>query len=105
MDGEDVVISNYFKNKEKGFYIDIGCYHPIHRNNTFLLFKKGWQGMNVDIHDFSIVLFNYARPKDLNSTSAVEVEVIPACLNLQRFGKAVPAASSSYTTLLEKPLK
>ena len=71
MDGEDVVISNYFKNKEKGFYIDIGCYHPIHRNNTFLLFKKGWQGMNVDIHDFSIELFNYARPKDLNYNFAV----------------------------------
>ena len=71
MDGEDVVISNYFKNKEKGFYIDIGCYHPIHRNNTFLLFKKGWQGINVDIHDFSIELFNYARPKDLNYNFAV----------------------------------
>ena len=71
MDGEDVVISNYFKNKEKGLYIDIGCYHPIHRNNTFLLFKKGWQGMNVDIHDFSIELFNYARPKDLNYNFAV----------------------------------
>ena len=54
MDGEDIVISNYFKDKKKGFYIDIGCYHPIHRNNTFLLFKKGWQGMNIDIHDFSI---------------------------------------------------
>ena len=71
MDGEDVVISNYFNNKEKGFYIDIGCYHPIHRNNTFLLFKKGWQGINVDIHDFSIELFNYARPKDLNYNFAV----------------------------------
>ena len=71
MDGEDIVILNYFKNKEKGFYVDIGCYHPIHRNNTFLLFKKGWQGMNVDIHDFSIELFNYARPKDLNYNFAV----------------------------------
>ena len=71
MDGEDVVISNYFNNKEKGFYIDIGCYHPIHRNNTFLLFKKGWQGINVDIHDFSIELFNHARPKDLNYNFAV----------------------------------
>ena len=71
MDGEDIVILNYFKNKEKGFYVDIGCYHPIHRNNTFLLFKKGWQGMNIDIHDFSIELFNYARPKDLNYNFAV----------------------------------
>jgi len=71
MDGEDIVILDYFKNKEKGFYIDIGCYHPIHRNNTFLLYRKGWKGINVDIHQFSIELFNYLRPHDINYNYAV----------------------------------
>ena len=71
MDGEDLVISNYFKNKNKGFYVDIGCYHPLHRNNTFLLYKKGWKGINIDIHNFSIELFNYLRPSDLNYNFAV----------------------------------
>ena len=71
MDGEDLVISNYFKNKNKGFYVDIGCYHPLHRNNTFLLHKKGWKGINIDIHNFSIELFNYLRPSDLNYNFAV----------------------------------
>ena len=71
MDGEDLVISDYFKNKKEGFYIDIGCYHPIHRNNTFLLHKKGWNGVNIDIHSFSIELFKFLRPKDLNYNYAV----------------------------------
>ena len=71
MDGEDLVISNYFKDKKEGFYIDIGCYHPIHRNNTFLLYKKGWQGINIDIHSFSIQLFEFLRPRDLNYNFAV----------------------------------
>ena len=71
MDREDLVISDYFKNKKEGFYIDIGCYHPIHRNNTFLLYKKGWQGINIDIHSFSIQLFEFLRPKDLNYNFAV----------------------------------
>ena len=71
MDGEDIEISNYFKNRKKGFYIDVGCYHPIHRNNTFLLYKKGWNGMNIDIHEFSIELFNYLRPGDLNYNYAI----------------------------------
>ena len=66
MDGEDLIISEYFKNRSKGFYIDVGCYHPIHRNNTFLLHKKGWQGVNIDIHKFSIELFQHLRPNDLN---------------------------------------
>lgn len=71
MDGEDLVISDYFKNKKDGLFIDIGCYHPIHRNNTFLLYKKGWKGVNIDIHNFSIQLFEFLRPKDLNYNFAV----------------------------------
>ena len=71
MDGEDLFINNFFKNKKKGFYIDVGCYHPIHRNNTFLLYKKGWRGINIDIHKFSIELFSYLRPEDYNYNLAV----------------------------------
>ena len=71
MDGEDLVIADYFKKKQKGFYVDVGCYHPIHRNNTFLLYKKGWNGINIDIHSFSIELFKYLRPNDLNYNFAV----------------------------------
>ncbi len=75
MDGEDLVILDYFKNKKEGFYVDVGCYHPIHRNNTFLLYKKGWKGINIDIHSFSIKLFNYLRPKDLNYNFAVSDKI------------------------------
>ena len=66
-----LIIFDYFKNKKEGFFIDVGCYHPIHRNNTFLLYKKGWKGINIDIHSFSIDLFNYIRTKDLNYNFAV----------------------------------
>jgi len=34
MDNEDTAILNYFKDRKNGFYVDVGCYHPIHRNNT-----------------------------------------------------------------------
>ena len=71
MDGEDLFLKDFFKDKKKGFYVDVGCYHPIHRNNTFLLYKTGWSGINIDIHKFSIDLFNYLRPKDQNFNFAV----------------------------------
>ena len=71
MDGEDLFMVEYFKKKNNGFYIDVGCYHPIHRNNTFLLYKNGWSGINIDIHQFSIDLFNYLRPDDVNLNCAV----------------------------------
>ena len=71
MDGEDFFIVEYFRKKNNGFYIDVGCYHPIHRNNTYLLHKKGWSGINIDIHQFSIDLFNYLRPDDVNLNCAI----------------------------------
>ena len=71
MDGEDTVVTDYFKDKKNGFYVDVGCYHPIHRNNTYLLHKKNWNGINIDTSQFSIDLFNYMRPNDLNYNCAI----------------------------------
>lgn len=71
MDGEDLAIDQYIEKKEKGFYVDIGAHHPIHRNNTQLLFNKGWSGINIDVNQFSIDLFNFLRPDDLNLLTAI----------------------------------
>ena len=69
--GEDSAILKFFKNDKKGFYVDIGCYHPTHINNTYLLYKKGWNGINIDVSQFSIDLFKFMRPDDLNYKCAV----------------------------------
>jgi len=71
MDGEDVAVDLFNKKKNNGFYVDIGAHHPIQRNNTHLLFKKGWEGINIDVNQFSIDLFNFLRPNDLNLQVAV----------------------------------
>ena len=71
MDGEDLAINKFVEKKKNGFYVDVGAHHPIQRNNTHILFKKGWEGINIDINEFSIDLFNYLRPKDLNLQIAV----------------------------------
>ena len=71
MNNEDTTILNYFKDKKNGFYVDVGCYHPIHRNNTHLLHMQNWSGVNIDTSQFSIDLFNFMRPKDLNYNCAI----------------------------------
>ncbi len=70
--GEDQYIKNYFKYLEKGIYLDIGCFHPYMYSNTCLLHKKGWTGVNVDINQTSIDLFNIARPKDTNLCTTID---------------------------------
>jgi len=71
MDNEDTAILDYFKDKKSGFYVDVGCYHPIHRNNTYLLYKQNWRGINIDVSQFSVELFDHLRPDDLNYNCAV----------------------------------
>ena len=74
MDKEDIVVEEYFKCKNEGFYVDVGCYHPLQRNNTMLLYQKGWRGINIDISDFSIKLFKFLRPDDFNLNVAISNE-------------------------------
>jgi FkbM family methyltransferase len=67
----DLILNHIFKDKKDGFYIDVGCQHPIKNNNTYLLFKKGWTGVNIDLDNVNIDLFNFFRPKDNNINSAI----------------------------------
>jgi len=69
--GEDLFIVKYLKNLNKGFYVDIGAYHPFFLSNTQLLFKKNWEGINIDINPTSIEIFNDARPSDYNINAAI----------------------------------
>ena len=69
--GEDQFINQFFKDKIDGIYLDIGCFHPVMYNNTCLLHRKGWQGINIDINPTSIDLFNILRPKDTNLCTTI----------------------------------
>ena len=71
----DLIIDYIFKNKNNGFYLDVGSQHPISNNNTYLLFKRGWSGINIDLDKKNIDLFNTARPNDINLNSAISSDV------------------------------
>ena len=74
--GEDIFILEFFKDKiAKGIYLDIGAFNPIKFNNTYLLHKKGWKGINVDLNQTSIDLFNILRPNDKNICAAISDKV------------------------------
>ena len=65
MDGEDLFIDDFFKNKI-GLYVDVGAYHPLELSNTYLLHKRKWEGINIDINSLSIEYFDFLRPNDIN---------------------------------------
>ncbi len=67
----DLLLEHIFKNQSHGFYIDVGCQNPVMNNNTYLLYKKGWNGINIDLDKKNIDLFNFYRKRDLNINFAI----------------------------------
>lgn len=62
--GEDAVLMKIFENKPAGFFVDIGCNHPVWSNNTFNLYLKGWRGLNIDANNKFEKKFKRIRPHD-----------------------------------------
>src|SRR5437868_1700164 len=75
--GEDAYLFAYFRNKgwrnqalwrplEKGFYVDVGCFHPVQMSNTLAFYKQKWSGINIDATPGSKALFDRWRSRDTN---------------------------------------
>ena len=69
--GEDKFIIELFDKNFIGKFLDVGCYHPTRHNNTFIMYKNGWSGMNIDLNPLTIELFDFMRPRDININSGV----------------------------------
>ena len=71
---EDLFLLDFFKNRSTGKFVDLGAYHPMKFNNTYLLYKKGWSGTNVDLNSSSIDMFNIVRERDTNKCALISAE-------------------------------
>jgi len=69
--GEDVYLGHVFKGKKTGFYIDVGAFHPCQFSNTYLLYRRGWRGINIDANHAAIALFKTVRSRDINLCAAI----------------------------------
>jgi len=69
--GVDLLVDYIFKNKKKGLYVDVGAQHPVSNNNTYLLYERGWRGINIDLDIENIRLHNLVRHNDLNLCEAI----------------------------------
>ena len=70
--GEDRILNEIIKkNHVDGFYVDVGCFHPKKHSNTYILHKRGWSGINIDVEKDKIDVFNLTRRNDDNILIAV----------------------------------
>ncbi len=77
--GEDLAVRRIAAERgiTRGFYVDAGAFHPSQGSNTLLLYKSGWRGINVEMVQEKIALFDRLRPLDRNICAALDREERP----------------------------
>lgn len=58
---QDIFVLSVLGINSPGTFVDIGCKEPINHSNTALLEKYGWNGIGIDINNYSIE-WKYQRP-------------------------------------------
>lgn len=71
--GEDIVLSQLLRSP-LGFYVDVGANHPTRYSNTYLLYKRGWYGINFDPNKDAISAFKRERPRDSSVALGISKE-------------------------------
>jgi FkbM family methyltransferase len=59
---------------QRGFYIDVGAYHPWHNSNTYKLYLRGWSGLTIEPNPDIAPLFRRMRPRDIHLTMGVAAQ-------------------------------
>lgn len=93
-DGEDLILNRLLGGQAKGFYVDVGAHHPVRFSNTYLFYRRGWHGINIDAMPDSMIKFNKVRPHDINIECGVAG--IPGQLMYYRFNE--PALNTFDST-------
>jgi FkbM family methyltransferase len=66
--GEDVLLWFYFTEvlsfRDQGFYVDVGCNHPVKHSNTYRFYQLGWRGIAIDADETLISEYAKVRPRD-----------------------------------------
>jgi FkbM family methyltransferase len=65
-EGEDVILHSLFHGQEEGCYVDVGAHHPRRFSNTFLFYRMGWRGINIEPDPGNAARFVRRRKRDVN---------------------------------------
>lgn len=114
--GEDLIIRHLFSQigVYKPTYLDIGAHHPTFLNNTYLFYKNGSSGVNIEPDPWLFNTFEKKRPKDTNLNIGVGIEskneekdfFIMSARTLNTFSKMEAEKVASYgNNKIEKIIK
>lgn len=101
-DGEDLILDRILEGQLKGFYVDVGAHHPVRFSNTYLFYRRGWKGINIDAMPGAMKMFDKLRPLDTNIECGVAGNA--GKLDYYRFNEpALNTFDSAEAMLKNKP--
>jgi FkbM family methyltransferase len=69
--GEDFLLDQLFKEKKRGFFVEVGCIDGKHFSNTLTFEEREWKGMCVEAHADYIEILRQNRPNSIVCHCAV----------------------------------
>jgi len=101
---EDLILEGIFEGLT-GSYVDVGAGHPVIGSNSYLFYKKGWDGITVEPIKLHNVLHRLKRRRDLQIN-----KLIGESKNRVKFYEFNPTqlstnSESQYKELIEKGMK
>lgn len=63
---EDLMLWRALHDVERGFYIDVGAADPVEDSATFVFYKHGWTGINIEPAPDHFAALQASRPHDRN---------------------------------------
>lgn len=73
-EGEDLILRRLLEGRGAGFYVDVGAHNPKRFSNTYLFYRAGWSGLNIDALPGTKRLFDRVRPRDTNVEAALSCD-------------------------------
>lgn len=65
-EGEDMILRRLFEGVAHGRYVDVGAHHPRRFSNTYLFYRRGWRGINIEPNPEAFRMFESDRNGDTN---------------------------------------
>jgi len=103
-EGEDIIAQALLP-EAKGFYVEVGAFHPVSISNTYLFYRKGWRGIVIEPVPEVVQLFRLRRPGDVVVECAVSNEEGERSFDIMPAGETNRLNGESTSELAKAPLR
>jgi len=99
---EDIILSAFFDEDYKGFYVDVGANDPVHESVTKFFYDRGWEGINIEPLPHQFEKLVKKRSRDINLNIGISDKEGVAKLNYYPNGDGLSTISKKMKSSYEK---